>query len=144
MSRVVCKAKLKITFRKLLEIYPKIEEVVSEKGIGVKPGADDESGFEVKSRYYSVKNYLTGCVDELYLTNDLFTIELKSEKEYYVKEVSIFKFINKDNLTEDQWNYFQNNVAAQIDDEADYILTTLMIDNLVQSFRIPKSNIGWY
>lgn len=144
MSRVVCKAKLNDTYQKLLEIYPNIEEVVSEKGIGVKPGADDESGFEVKSRYYSVKNYLTGCVDELYLTNDLFTIELKSEKEYYVKEVSIFKFINKDNLTEDQWNYFQNNVAAQIDDEADYIFTTLMIDNLVQSFRIPKSNIGWY
>lgn len=144
MSRVVYKANLKSTFRKLLEIYPKIEEVVSEKGIGVKPGADDESGFEVKSRYYSVKNSLTGCVDELYLTNDLFTIEMKEEKEYYVKEVSIFKFLSRDNLTEDQWNAFQKNVAAQIDDEEEYILTTLFIDNLVQSFRIPKSNIGWY
>ena len=144
MSRVVYKANLKITFRKLLEIYPKIEEVVSEKGIGVKLGADDESGFEVKSRYYSVKNYLTGCVDELYLTNDLFTIELKSEKEYYVKEVSTFKFLSRDNLTEEQWIAFQANVEAQINDESDYILTTLTIDNLVQSFRIPKSNIGWY
>ena len=144
MSRVVYKANLKITFRKLLEIYPKIEEVFAEKGIGVKLGADDESGFEVKSRYYSVKNYLTGCVDELYLTNDLFTIELKSEKEYYVKEVSTFKFLSRDNLTEEQWIAFQANVEAQIKDESDYILTTLTIDNLVQSFRIPKSNIGWY
>lgn len=144
MSRVVYKAKLKNIFYKLLEIYPNIEEVVSEKGIGVKPCADDESGFEVKSRYYSVKNNITGHVDEVFLTNEFFTIEMKEYKEYYVKEASIFKFLSKDNITNEQWIAFQENVAAQINDESDYILSTLMIDNLVQSFRIPKSNIGWY
>ena len=85
MSRVVYKAKLISTYRKLLEVYPDIEEVVTEKGLGVKPGADDESGTEVKSRYYSLKNSITGFVDELYLTNTLFTIEMKTEMEYYVK-----------------------------------------------------------
>lgn len=144
MSRVVYKAKLISTYRKLLEVYPDIEEVVTEKGLGVKPGADDESGTEVKSRYYSLKNKITGFFDELYLTNDLFTIEMKTEKEYYVKETSIFKFINKDNLTKDQWRDFQNTISAQLNDESDYFLTTLVIDNLMQSFRIPKNNIGWY
>ena len=144
MSRVVCKAKLNDTYQKLLEIYPNIEEVVSEKGIGVKPGADDESGLEVKSRYYSLKNNLTGCVDELFLTNDFFSIESKWVREYYIKEVSLFKFINKDLITEDQWEIFQQDVDRQINDTSEYILTTIKIDNLRQHFRIPKSNIGWY
>lgn len=144
MSRVVCRAKLLDTYHKLLEIYPNIEEVVSEKGIGVKPGADDESGLEVKSRYYSLENDLTGCIDELFLTNDFFSIESKWVREYYIKEVSLFKFINKDFLTEDQWEIFQQDVDRQIKDTSDYVLTTLKIDNLSQHFRIPKSNIGWY
>lgn len=144
MSRVVCKAKLIDAYHKLLEIYPDIEEVVSEKGIGVKPGADDESGLEVKSRYYSLKNNLTGCIDELFLTNDFFSIESKWVREYYIKEVSFFNFIAEHSLPKDQWDSFQRAVDKQINDDSDYVLTTLKIDNFSQQFRIPKSNIGWY
>lgn len=144
MSRVVYKAKLIDTYHKLLEVYPDIEKVVTEKGLGVKPGADDESGTEVKSRYYSLKNNLTGCIDEIFLTNDFFAIESKLVREYYIKEASFFNFIAEYSLPKDQWEIFQQDVARQINDESDYVLATLRIDNLVQIFRIPKSAIGWY
>lgn len=144
MSRVVYKAKLIDTYHKLLEVYPDIEKVVTENGLGVKRGADDESGTEVKSRYYSLKNSITGCVDEIFLTNDFFAIESKLVRDYYIKEASLFKFISEDSLPKDQWEIFQQDVARQINDDSGYIRTSIKIDNLGQCFRIPKSNIGWY
>ena len=144
MRQVVYKAKLIDTYHKLLEIYPDIEKVVTEKGLGVKPGADDESGTEVKSRYYSVKNNLTGCIDEIFLTNAFFAIESKLVRDYHIKEASFFNFISEDSLPEGQWEIFQQDVARQINDDSDYILTSIKIDNLGQHFRIPKNNIEGY
>ena len=144
MSRVICKAKLNVPFRKLLEVYPNIEDVVSSMGIRAKEGADDESGFEVKSRYYSVKNKLTDCIDELFLTNDFFTVDTEVVKEYFIKEESFFNFLRECSLPKDQWEVFQLAAAQQLDDESDYVMLCLKIDNMTQMIRIPKSNIGWY
>lgn len=123
---------LKDKYSKMLEIYPDFNAILNRKIKNL--GKENVFG-----QYIRINNVLTGCYDNLYISEVFLN---KENDEYLISPKTPLSFIlNKDVLEDSEYNKLQQCIQNQLEDGTNIVSCRVNIEGHAQHFNIPKKHI---
>lgn len=120
-------------YRKLLEVYPELENKVKKLLNGEKDWHFDCA--------VPVVNSITNYVDDVWVSKKMFNVKVFEEEFYVAVGYPLQKIINDVYLDTENWVQFQVACKEQWDDDTDFILVTFSFDGYSSQISIPKKKI---
>lgn len=120
-------------YRKILEVYPELENKVNNL-------INDEKDWYFDC-FVSVANSFTNYVDNVWVTKKMFNVKVFEEDFYVDVEYPLQKIVNAGFLTKENWMKFQKACKEQWDDDTSFILVLLSFDGCSSQISIPKEKI---
>lgn len=120
-------------YRKILEVYPELENKVKKLLNG-----EEDWHFDCA---VPVVNSITNYVDDVWVSKKMFNVKFFEEEFYVVAGYPLQKIINEVYLDTENWMTFQKVCKEQWDDDTDFILVTFSFDGSYTKMSIPKEKI---
>ena len=120
-------------YRKILEVYPELENKVKKLLNGEKDWHFDCD--------VPVVNSITNYVDDVWVSKKMFNVKVFEEGFYVDVGYPLHKIINDVYLDTENWMQFQVACKEQWDDDTDFILVTFSFDGYSSQISIPKKKI---
>lgn len=120
-------------YRKILEVYPELENKVKKLINGEKDWHFDCA--------VPVVNSITNYVDDVWVSKKMFNVQFFDEEFYVAVGHPLQKIINDVYLDTENWMCFQKSCKEQWDDDTDFVLVTFSFDDSSTQISIPKKKI---
>lgn len=120
-------------YRKILEVYPELENKVKELLNG-----ENDWNFDCT---VPVVSSITNYVDDIWVSKKMFNVKVFEEEFYVVVGYPLQKIINDVYLDTENWMTFQKACKEQWDDNTDFILVIFSFDGSYTKIIIPKEKI---
>lgn len=120
-------------YRKILEVYPELENKVKELLNG-----ENDWNFDCT---VPVVSSITNYVDDIWVSKKMFNVKVFEEEFYVVVGYPLQKIINDVYLDTENWMAFQKACKEQWDDNTDFILVIFSFDGSYTKIIIPKEKI---
>lgn len=120
-------------YRKILEVYPELENKVGKL---INGGKDWHFDCAVP-----VVNSITNYVDDVWVSKKMFNVKVFEEEFYVAVGYPLQKIINDIYLDTENWMQFQVACKEQWYDDTDSILVTFSFDGYSSQISIPKKKI---
>lgn len=120
-------------YRKILEVYPELENKVKKL---IECEKDWHFDCDVP-----VVNSITNYVDDVWVSKKMFNVKFFEENFYVDVEYPLRKIVNDADLSTENWGRFQESCREQWDDDTDFILFYLVFGDYKSQISIPKNRI---
>ena len=120
-------------YRKLLAVYPELEKKVKRL-------LEEEKDWHFDCAV-PVVNIITSDVDDVWVSKKMFNVKFFEESFYVVVGHPLRKIVNEIDLDEENWGSFQIACKEQWDDDSDFILFNLRVNNYKSQITISKKDI---
>lgn len=120
-------------YRKILEVYPELENKVKKK-------LNDEKDWSFDCTV-PVVNSITKYVDDVWVSKKMFNVQVFEEEFYVAVGYPLQKIINEADLDAENWKNFQKACKEQWDDDTDFILAVFYFGDSYTRINIPKEKI---
>lgn len=120
-------------YRKLLTVYPELEKKVKKL-------LESEKDWHFDCAV-PVVNSITNYVDDVWVSKKMFNVKVFEENFYVVVGHPLRKVVSEIDLDAENWGNFQIACKEQWDDDSDFILFNLRVNNYKSQITISKKDI---
>ena len=120
-------------YRKLLTVYPELEKKVKRL-------IEEENDWHFDCAV-PVVNSITNYVDDVWVSKKMFNVKVFEENFYVVVGHPLRKVVSEIDLDAENWGSFQIACKEQWDDDSDFILFNLRVNNYKSQITISKKDI---
>lgn len=120
-------------YRKLLAVYPELEKKVKRL-------LEEENDWHFDCAV-PVVNSITNYVDDVWVSKKMFNVKFFEENFYVVVGHPLRKVVSEIDLDAENWGNFQIACKEQWDDDRDFILFNLRVNNYKSQITISKKDI---